>query len=512
MQFPERCYLALTLFVMMLLAGCASFSHENEANTGQESITSTSDHRALVLDLDEVVTKQQSKANVLITQSSMTVASTDQHQLSLADALQTAGVENPIINLAREAVREAEAQLLGAEALKLPSFDTGIHLRMHTGNLQQTPGTILDVQLQSLYFGAGAGAWGAGTVLIPGLRLSYPLADIIGEPQVASQRVNVRMGDQVTIENVTLLDVVEAYYRLAQTAASIEALHRSQNEFDEVARLTRHFAETGQGRQADYNRAEAYAVLQKKQLLNAEGEATAASARLSRILNLDPTYHLNLSKDALVELKLIDSTLTQVELQDRAENNRPEIVTGMSMVGEAQARLRQEEVRPWLPTITAGFSYGGFSGSGNLTNSQLNNISGRTDFDVTACWTFQNFGLGNQASQHRQRAVVFQAVAGLQDTRNRVRAEVAEAFAQLQAVRKQLEITRRQLVSAEETYLAERKRIEQGEGLPLEVLDSVRSLSDSRLAVIQATVEVNIAQFRLLTAIGTSSEQALCHP
>src|SRR5205823_3635660 len=71
--------------------------------------------------------------------------------LDLGVALRLAGVDNPTINLAREAVREALAAQLAARALPLPNLNAGGNFRLHRGVYQTGPGTVRDVDVQSLY-------------------------------------------------------------------------------------------------------------------------------------------------------------------------------------------------------------------------------------------------------------------------------------------------------------------------------------------------------------------------
>ena len=73
-----------------------------------------------------------------------------------------------------------------------------------------------------------------------------------------------------------------------------------------------------------------------------------------------------------------------------------------------------------------------------------------------------------------------------------------------------IETASKQLTTALEGFAEEMARIKQGvgnkqgESQPLEVLDSTRQLTESRLELIRAITEHNVAQFRLLAAVGTS--------
>ncbi len=424
--------------------------------------------------------------------------------IDLAGALELAGVSNPTVNLAREAAREAEASLLAAEALKLPSLSAGLNFRVHRGNLLPSGGTVLDVDSQSLYFGSGAGAVGTAAVAVPGVSLVYPLADIIAEPRAASARLAGRRADAGAVTNEVLLDVATAYLELVRADAAVAELTRGERDFAEVARLTAAFAQAGQGRAGDANRVAANLELVRGQLANATGERAAASARLAELLGTDPAARLAPPAAPLVPLQLIDASAPTDALVAQAEANRPELVARSARLAEAQVRVRQEETRPLLPTLSAGFSVGGFGGGSDLAGPDFGRFGVRTDFRAAAVWNVRNLGFGNRALVARNRSAVAQASARLVAARDRVREEVAAAQADIIAAAGQIETAKRRLATAEDGFRAETARTKQGEGLPLEALDSTRSLTEARLEVIRAVTAHNVAQFRLLAAVGTS--------
>ena len=423
--------------------------------------------------------------------------------IDLAFALEVAGASNPTIALARETVVEALARQQQAYALVLPSLSAGANVRIHTGPVQRSSGSILDVNSQSLYFGSGARAVGAGTVAIPGVRAVYTFADVVLGRQLVRQRVAVVRADSAAVQTLTLLEVATAYLELLEADAALEALRLGEAEFAEIARLTAQYARAGQGRDADAKRAEANLELQRRQAQEVRGERNAASARLSGMLSLDPTQPLILPGGRLYPLGFFDAEVELESLVVQALRSRPEVNARAAEVAESSLRLRQEQLRPWLPTVALGFSAGRFGGGSDLTNTSLGNFGTRTDFDVVAVWNVQNLGFGNRALQHRGRSRVGQAVARLDSTQNRVRDEVADSLAQIRSARSRIEIARRQLATAQEGFAEEMARIKQGVGRPLEVLDSTRQLTESRLELIRAITGHNVAQFRLLAAVGT---------
>ena len=148
-----------------------------------------------------------------------------------------------------------------ARALLIPSLDAGVSYDLHRGNLQSAQGSIIDVNRQSLYGGAGAAAVGAGTVGFPGVHLFADLGDAVFEPRVARERVAARSFDAAATQNAVLLDVTGRYLALVEAEAHVRAIRQSEADFQQVAELTADFAHTGQGRQSDADRAKADSLL-----------------------------------------------------------------------------------------------------------------------------------------------------------------------------------------------------------------------------------------------------------
>lgn len=422
--------------------------------------------------------------------------------IDLARALELAGVENPTIARAIEAVHAAEAELLDAKSLLLPTLNVGANFALHRGNLLSSGGVVLDVDRESLYAGAGARAIGAGTVTIPGVHLVSHVADAFFEPKAARQQVQGRQFDSEATRNRILLDVAIRYLRLSGATARVQALEQSERDLDEIVRLTANFARTGQGRQGDADRAQTEALLLRAVRQRAEGEVEVAAAALARLLNLDPAQRLRTAEDGAALLKLVDPGQPLEELLALARKNRPEVLARSADVALAETRLHQEKTRPFLPTVSVGFSGGDFGGGSTTTTPRFGRFDGRTDLDVLAFWSLDNLGLGNCSVVQQRRAEVGQALAELGQTINMVNREVSEAFARSQEWSRQLEVAHRRVTRAAEAFRLDLARVRNLQGRPIEVLNSVRLLATAREELIRAVVGADEAQLRLFVALG----------
>ncbi len=421
--------------------------------------------------------------------------------IDLGVALRLAGVENPAINLAREQVREALAGQLAARALLLPNLNAGANVRLHRGTYQASGGFLRTADIQSLYVGAGARAVGGGPPVTPGVWLFVHLGDAVYERLAAAQRVTARGGDAAAVQNAVLRDVAATYLDLAGAEARLAVLKRGGEEVGEVVRLTSEHARAGTGRKADADRATATAELVHRDTHRAEEDVAVASARLCRLLSLDPALGLHTAGGEVHPVQLVPGDDLE-PLVASALAARPEMTARSAAVQEAMTRVRQERARPWLPTVSVGFSSGAFGGGGGQAPSDFSDLTGRTDFNATAVWTAQNLGFGNHARVRGADAAVGSAVAAYDVVVNQVRREVAEALADTQAAARQIDAAGAALSAAEEGFRLETDRTRQGQGLPIETLDSFRQLLDTRLEVIRAIVAYDVAQFRLYAAVG----------
>jgi outer membrane protein TolC len=423
--------------------------------------------------------------------------------IDLTTSLRLAEVENPLIAEARQRIGEALAVQQGARALLLPSLNVGTNYHSHTGDLQRSSGRILSLTEKSLYFGGGAGALAAGTVEVPAVSIFSPLTDAIFEPLAARQQVEgARFTASATANNI-LLEVAELHFELLAAEASVRVRQESATQAAEVARLTRAYAQAQQGREADAERGATELSLIVDEVRQAEEDLAVASARLTHRLHLDQTVRLKPIGVVFDKVTIVDPERPLEELIQAALQRRPEVGARSAAIEAAELRRKQELFRPLLPTVWLGFSGGAFGGGSNLLGPELAHFGGRTDFDVMAFWTLQNFGIGNLSLQKQRAAQAGQAVGERSRVIARIRSEVSAAYAESAAARQQVDITTRQLASAESGFREDLERIRNTVARPIEVVNGLRLLNQARVARIRAVTDYNKAEIRLFVALGS---------
>jgi outer membrane protein TolC len=434
-------------------------------------------------------------------------AGEQEENIDLATALRLAEVQNPAIAIGRQAIQEALAKQLQAQAMILPHARVGANYHLHNGVLQTSFGLIRHVQSRSFYIGAGSRTLAAETLAFPGIQFLNHLGDPYFERLAARQFVAVTRAQSVAISNIVLLEVAKRYLDLLGAEGDLAALKQSEAEMNLIVQLTANYMATKRGREADARRARTDALLLHSEEQEAEARVAVAAAELARVLHLDPSTRLHTPAKKIAMLPLVDASYTLEQLMDIALRTRPELAAIRAEIARKNIQYRQELWRPLLPTVSIGFSAGGFAGRTNridlVPGRRVFGLGARDDFDVIAYWTLLNAGLGNRALQNQRLSERNLAMIEQVRLLNQVRQEVASSQALVLARRQDVDIAELRLAAAIRGFQEDYTRIfGGGPGLPIELLNSMNRLTLARLNFIHTLASYNQAQFQLFVAIG----------
>jgi outer membrane protein TolC len=427
--------------------------------------------------------------------------------IDLAASLRIAGLDNPTIALADEIVRARLAERMHARALLFPTLQVGGNYRDHRGAFQNSTGSIVHTNEQSLFYGAGADVKGGNTAWDPGVSLVVHLGDAYYAPQAAQQKVTQSRFDAASTRHYTLLDVGVRYLALVDAHARYAAYRQSLKEVGEIARLTAEHANAGQGRESDAQRARSEFLLLQGKAEETQEEMGVAAAELARLLDLDPAAALRPADLVPPLLDVVDPRAPLPQLLEVAFASHPEIVARSADVRYQDIRLRQEKVRPWLPVVALGVSVGEFGGGATTTNPTFGNFSTRTEIYVAAIWSVQNLGLGNRAERNVARAGLSQAQLERTRLLDRIGREVAEAHALIQTRRAEIDLARTRVETSQRSSGMELTRAKNLLALPIEVLLTLNQLTDARQDLIRAMIGYSQAQLQLYVALGNRPTQ-----
>lgn len=421
--------------------------------------------------------------------------------MDLPTAIQMAAGQNPQVQVALARIEEAYAQRIAAGALWLPSLRIGTSYNRHDGVYQASSGQAIDVNRSSLNTGLGAGAVGTGWVPFPGVSANFKVNDALLRPRITQRQLAASRFAASATTNETMLNTALAYLELLRAFGQYTIAEETVRSARELAELTRSFAESGEGLQADADRAQVELSLRENELQRALEAIDTASARLALQLSIDPTMRLSPQEEAVVPLDLVAWDTPVRELVATALSRRPELAEAGSLASAAALELRRQRLAPLLPSVLLGFSYGGFGG-GLGSSGAADSFGQRVDYNAIAYWEVRNLGIGERAARDSAGSRVRQAEWRQMRLLDEVATDVAEAHAQVRARGLQIETAEHGVSLAQDSYRRNLDRIRQGEGLPIEVLQSLQALDQSKREYLRTVVDYNIAQFRLQWAMG----------
>ena len=263
---------------------------------------------ALGDDLIEALPTPMDISESEISNSEISMPSSDPQVIDLASSLGMAGANAWTIQLARQRTLEAHADLTAAKALWLPSLQMGIGWNNHGGRIQATDGQVIEAARSSLFFGGGATFGSAPVAGGSGgpLRLSadLALADAFFGQKIAGRNLAARRYGVSVAQNQAVVRAGLAYIDLLEAAAMQADAQAAIDAASELLQLTQTFQQAGAGAQADVDRAATEQARLQQQLQDAERRRRTASASLARNLRLDPRTFLSPADPTMMPLEL----------------------------------------------------------------------------------------------------------------------------------------------------------------------------------------------------------------
>lgn len=421
------------------------------------------------------------------------------YPIDLLTALRLANGSNLQLMLARERITQAWARNDGARALWLPSLRGGVNYSRHDNQIQDTMGQVFPISRGSMFSGLGAGSVPAGPPMFPGIYANFKLADAIFQPLATRQAALARRHAATAATNDILLQTAQAYLELQRAAEDLAISQEAQGYAQQLADLTRAYAESGQGLQADADRAAVELTIRKNDVFRSQEGVIVASSRLALLLRLDPAAQLTPIGDAVIPIEVAPCERPIGELVAEGLSLRPEMGENRHLVEEAIARMKRERYAILLPSVVVGASYGAFSGG---DGGRLVNIGGRFDGDAIAYWETRNLGFGDAAAREETRSLVRQANAQQLYMMDVIAREIVEAHARIVARRSQINIARQGVEAARASHARNLERIKAVQGLPIEALQSNQALATAERDYLRTVIDYNIAQFTLQRALG----------
>jgi outer membrane protein TolC len=430
--------------------------------------------------------------------------------INLATALRLADARPLIIEAARAAVETEYGLYEQARVLWLPSVYLGADYQRHDGGQENvlTGQTILGARNQFL---AGGGA-----------QAVFALTDAIYAPLAERQLLRARNLEVQTAKNEALLSVALAYFDVQQArgtlAGTLDSVTRARDLARRVGALGR-----GLAPQIEVERVNTLLADLEQQAASFRQDWLTSSAALMAVLRLDPAAVVMPLEPPHLQVTLISPKELVDALIPVGLTNRPELATQQAVVQATLVRLRQERLRPLLPSLvlTSNATPDGFLGAGVYGTGQnsLNHWSGRSDWDAEVVWQFKNLGFGNRGLVTQRRGEQRQALVELFRIQDQVAQDVAQAYAQVQAAAVRVGRAEAEVKSALVSYAGNLRGLSEtvrtGDLLvlvnrPQEAVAALQQLQQAYINYYTSANDYSRAQFRLFRALGYPAQGLAC--
>jgi outer membrane protein TolC len=433
--------------------------------------------------------------------------------INLPSALQLANARGLDIQFAATRVQAAYAALDRAKLLWLPNIVVGGDWFRHDGQIQDVVGTIFGTSKQALFLGAGPS-------------VQFAVTDAIYAPLAARQIVRARQAEQQAAANDTVFAVADAYFGVQQARGELAGAEAFVRSATELVRRAESLA-PGLAPPVEANRARTELARRRQAVAALRERWQTAGAELARVIRMDPTARFEPAEPPILQVTLVDPATPVDDLIAIGLRCRPELAARQAIVQATLAQLKQERIRPLLPSVllrgvsTANPGLGGGVFGGGV-NSTMDKFSARSDWEAQLVWEIQNLGFGNRARVRERQAEHQAALIDVFRVQDRIAAEVAQAFAQAQSARDRLGDADAGLKEAADTLDKSLEGLRQtrraGELLvlivrPSEAVLALQALAQANADYFATIADYNRAQFRLYRALGQAADclTALLH-
>ncbi len=249
--------------------------------------------------------------------------------INLATALRLSDARPLIVAAAQASVWVAEAQLTRAKVLWVPQLNIGGDYIRHDGGGPDFNKGLLTAPSVNFFYG-GAGLWEI-----------VALTDALFEPLVKRQVLNSRQWDIQAAKNDAQLMTATAYFRVHQYrgmyAGALYCVERGRELVERIASLSNELVPI-----VEVDRARNLLADLEQQSVSAQEAWRVNSARLTRVLRLDPRAVVVPLEHDHLQITLIDPARPLAEMHVIALTNRPELASHQALF---RRRFRGSAVR-----------------------------------------------------------------------------------------------------------------------------------------------------------------------
>jgi outer membrane protein TolC len=411
--------------------------------------------------------------------------------IDLATTLRLAGAQNLDVQIARERLKEAEANHSSAIEQFFPWIAPGIGFHRRDGVAQAVPsGVISDAHFQS---------YSPGATLAAQITFGDALYNSLAAKQL------VKASDQAlhAQQQDSALAAAQAYFNLVKARALVDVITQAIDISRSYQQQLHTAVGSGVAFKGDELRVQTQTELYEITMQQALEQQQVAAATLAQVLHLNPAIELVPQESELVPITLVETNQALDALVSQALKTRPELKQSDSLVAAAKTTQNGAVYGGLIPSLGAQV-FGGALGGG--PDGGPSTIAGEVDYTIGLSWKIGPGGLFDRGRIHNSEAqLTATRLAGLK-LKDSITAEVVSSLARMRSTSAQIDLAKRNLETANETLRLARERKQFGVGIVVEDIEAQQALNQARSDYVTAVAEYDKAQYLLNKAIGGSFE------
>ena len=405
--------------------------------------------------------------------------------LSLADALNTALLQNATILKAKNDLEASHGIVVQTRAVALPQVQA-------SGKYTDNEITLVG----SAPFPVPHQDWNAGIQLSQAIYEGGKLRAAIQAARATDQQA-VAQYDTVVAD--TLLNVRLAYYEVLLTAQQIVVHEASVNLLQKELDDQQHRFDAGTVPKFNVLRAEVSVANERPNLIHARNQHRIAKNNLANLLGY------NLPRDVWENLPLnltdkFDTAPWNVVLPDaiqQALTRRTELLALRKQIELQQLNIVNAK-SGYKPTVQV---FAGYAWANNGFSTDVGNELDGWNAGAQMSWNIFD-GLLTRGKVIQAKAQFAHAQTDLTDQSRQIELAVRTAYSDFIEARETLESQQKVQEEADEALREANARAAAGTGTQLDVLDAETSLTQARTTQIQALHDYTAARAKLERAIG----------
>lgn len=460
-----------------------------------------------------------------------TIEALSTKEIGLRETLVTARQNNLEIQISAADVDSSKWQYIGSAGGFLPSLANDYQMQALNGKYISASGLVLPIK--NLYLTSSNGfqqyIYKGGSILHTFLKSKY-------QYRAAKYGLNRTQAD-------VLMDAATAYQDLVLADVLLQIRVKAVQVAEALVILNKDLYEDGVNTMLDVLQAEYELSRNRQNLIEQQVKRREAAVKLATILNINPNTDLLINDRLVGKARLISESMNIGDLLSIAVDNRPELkrYEQLRLAAREQIKIARAALLPSLAltgsiigtsTRVTDLSTSSSSGSTSLSSSGagVGSVSGASSLPLSggsssgprhwsghslyvlgldANWQIGGLTVTEIGAINSARAEARKVALEFNRELTFVYKDVHDQFLASLSAENQIRETTDAVKYAEEALRVAQVRFTEGVGTYIDVINAQRGYTDALVSKANALISFNIAQTKLVRAIGRVSVDTL---